>query len=131
MLKKITMAALVAMPLVWAMPAAAQQTSGVLLIYGKDKCPTNNDGEEIVVCQRLDESERFRIPKDLRDAAVRPQQESWAVRQQEALSTGGTGTGSCSAVGANGASGCFVKQATAARAETRQRKKDETDLPLP
>lgn len=131
MLKKITMAALVAMPLVWAMPAAAQQTSGVLLIYGKDKCPTNNDGEEIVVCQRLDESERFRIPKDLRNAQVAPQKESWAVRQQEALSTGGTGTGSCSAVGASGSTGCFVRQATAARAETRKRKKEETDLPLP
>jgi hypothetical protein len=130
MLKKITMAALVAIPLVWAVPAAAQQ-SGVLLIYGKDKCPTNNDGEEIVICRRLDEAERYRIPQDLREGELRPQQQSWAVRQQEALTTGGTGTGSCSAVGANGATGCFVREATAARADTRKRKKEAETLPLP
>src|ERR1700754_2779119 len=101
MLKKVSVAALIAAPLFWAAPAAAQQAPGVLLIYGNDKCPTNKDGEEIVVCRRLDESERFRIPQDLRDAEVKPQQESWAVRQQDALTTGGTGTGSCSAVGAS------------------------------
>jgi len=131
MLKKIAIAALFAAPLAWAAPAAAQQTSGVLLIYGKDKCPTNKDGEEIVVCRRLDESERFRVPKDLRDAEVKPQHESWAVRQQDALTTGAVGTGSCSAVGASGSTGCFVREATAARAETRKRKQAETNLPLP
>lgn len=131
MLKKLAMAALIAAPLVWAMPAAAQRAGSVLLIYGNDKCPTNNDGEEIVVCQRLDESERFRVPKDLREAEVKPQRESWAVRQQDALSVGATGTNSCSAVGANGATGCFVKQANAARAETRKRKEEAENLPLP
>ncbi len=131
MLKKIMIAGLFAVPLAWAAPAAAQQSGGVLLIYGNDKCPTNKDGEEIVVCQRLDESERYRVPKDLRDAEVAPQKESWAVRQQDALTTGAVGTGSCSAVGASGSTGCFVRQATAARAERRKQKKAESDLPLP
>ena len=81
MLKKITLAAVLAAPLLWAAPALAQSSQpGVLLIYGQDKCPTNTNGEEIVVCRRLDESERFRIPKDLREADVMPQYESWAVR---------------------------------------------------
>ena len=131
MLKRLAIAALTAAPLAWAAPAAAQQAPGVLLIYGNDKCPTNKDGEEIIVCQRLDESERFRIPKDLRDAEVKPQQESWAVRQQDALTTGATGTGSCSAVGANGSTGCFVQQATQARQERRKTKEVEQNLPLP
>ncbi|MES2441780.1 MAG: hypothetical protein V4574_03050 [Pseudomonadota bacterium] len=132
MLKKITMAALFAAPLVWAAPAAAQSSTRVVTLFGpEEKCPTNNDGEEIVVCQRLDASERYRVPKDLREAEVKPQNESWAVRQQDALAVGGTGTGSCSAVGANGSTGCFVRQATAARAEARKRKEVETDLPLP
>jgi hypothetical protein len=131
MLKTIAIAALIAAPLLWAAPAAAQQSSSVLVIYGNDKCPTNRDGEEIIVCQRLDERERFRIPKDLRDAEVKPQRESWAVRQQDALTTGGTGTGSCSAVGANGSTGCFVKQATAARQERRKEKEAAENLPLP
>lgn len=131
MLKKLAIAALIAAPLVWAAPAAAQQASGVLLIYGNDKCPTNKDGDEIVVCQRLDESERFRVPKDLRDAEVKPQNESWAVRQQDALTTGAVGTGSCSTVGASGSTGCFVQQATQARRERRKQKEAEQNLPLP
>ncbi|MEZ0243541.1 MAG: hypothetical protein ACAH11_09220, partial [Sphingomonas sp.] len=109
MLKKITIgAALAAAPLLWAAPAFAQTAQpGVVLIYGKDKCPTNENGDEIVVCRRLDEAERFRIPQDLREADVKPQNESWAVRSQDALTAGQTGIGSCSAVGVGGATGCF------------------------
>ena len=132
MLKKITFAALAAAPLLWAAPALAQSSQpGVLLIYGKDKCPTNNDGEEIVVCRRLEESERFRIPRDLREAEVKPQNESWAVRQKDALNTGGTGIGSCSTVGAGGGTGCFGQAAAQSRAENRKRKEDQENLPLP
>jgi hypothetical protein len=132
MVKKLTAAALLAAPLFWAAPAFAQSSApNVLIIYGNDKCPTNTSGEEIVVCQRLDEAERFRIPKDLREVEVTPNRESWAVRQQSALAEGATGTGSCSPVGANGASGCFVKQARAAKAERKEKNAAEAELPLP
>ena len=132
MLKKITLATLVAAPLLWAAPALAQSSQpGVLLIYGQDKCPTNTNGEEIVVCRRLDESERFRIPKDLREGEVKPQNESWAVRQKDALNTGGTGIGSCSAVGPGGGIGCFGQAAAQSRAENRKRKEERENLPLP
>ncbi|RYY41907.1 MAG: hypothetical protein EOP59_11235 [Sphingomonadales bacterium] len=134
MLKRVAIAAaLAAVPLL--MPAAQAQNAaqnGVLVIYGDDKCPTNTDGEEIVVCQRLDEAERFRIPKNLRDVTGRPQaNESWAVRQQDALTVGNTGTGSCSTVGVGGGTGCFVQQATSAKRERRAAKKAEENLPLP
>ena len=133
MLKAMSMIALAAAPLAWAAPALAQNAAqnGVLLIYGEDKCPTNTDGEEIVVCQRLDESERFRIPKDVREVVITPQNESWAVRQEAALEAGDFGVGSCTTVGPASATGCFVKQATQARAEYRARQKAATDLPLP
>lgn len=132
MLKKITLAAALVAPLLWAAPALAQSSQpGVLLIYGKDRCPTNTNGEEIVVCRRLDESERFRIPQDLREAEVKPQNESWAVRQKDALNTGGTGIGSCSAVGPGGGTGCFGQEAARSRAENRKRKEDQENLPLP
>lgn len=134
MLKKIAiLAALAAVPaLVPAAQAQNAPNNGVLLIYGEDKCPTNDNGEEIVVCQRLDEAERFRIPKSLRDQAGRPQaNESWAVRSQGALDAGRMGTGSCSAVGAGGGTGCFVQQATAAKKERQAAKKAEENLPLP
>ena len=133
-LKKLAIAgALAALPAL--IPAAQAQNAaqnGVLVIYGDDKCPTNTNGEEIVVCQRLDEAERFRIPKNIRESTGRPQAtESWAVRQQDALTTGSFGTGSCSAVGAGGGTGCFVQQATAAKQERKAIKKAEENLPLP
>ncbi|MBB4838091.1 MULTISPECIES: hypothetical protein [Sphingomonas] len=135
MLNRILIAgALAAVPML--MPAAAHAQSSaqnsVLIIYGNDKCPTNSNGEEIVVCKRLDEAERFRIPSNLRDQGGPPQKtESWAVRSQDAVTAGNFGTGSCTSVGANGSTGCFVKRATAARAETRARRKAEQNLPLP
>ena len=135
MLKRIVIVAgLAAAPLLAPSAAHAQNAAqgGVLLIYGNDKCPTNDNGEEIVVCQRLDEAERFRIPKTLREQPGRPQAtESWAVRSQDALEAGRFGTGSCSTVGPGGQTGCFVRQATAARADARARKEAETNLPLP
>jgi len=134
MLKRIViLAGLAAAPLL--VPAGQAQNAaqnGVLVIYGNDKCPTNDNGEEIVVCQRLDEAERFRIPQTLRDQTGRPQaNESWAVRSADALDAGRMGTGSCSTVGPGGQTGCFVRQATQARAESRARRQEQTDLPLP
>lgn len=135
MLKRIAfLAGAVALPMLMPAAAHAQNAAqnGVLVIYGNDKCPTNDNGEEIVVCQRLDEAERFRIPKTLRDQGGPIQKtESWAVRSQDALTTGGTGTGSCSTVGASGGTGCFVREATKARAESKKRKEEQTNLPLP
>ena len=127
-------AALAAIPMLAPAVAHAQNAAqnGVLVIYGNDRCPTNENGEEIVVCRRLDEAERFRIPKTLREQAGPPQQtESWAVRSQQAMEVGNFGTGSCSTVGVGGTTGCFVKQATAAKAEYRARREAETNLPLP
>lgn len=135
MLNRIMIAgALAAAPLLLPAVAHAQNAAqdGVLVIYGNDKCPTNANGEEIVVCRRLDERERYRIPQNLREQGGPPQKtESWAVRSQDALTSGDFGTGSCSTVGVGGGTGCFVRKATAARAETRARKKAEENLPLP
>lgn len=135
MIRKMLFAgALAAAPLLMPAAAHAQNAAqnGVLVIYGKDKCPTNENGDEIVVCQRLDEAERFRIPKTLREPSGPPQETtSWAVRSEGVAHTGDYGTGSCSTAGVGGTTGCFVKQATAARAEYRARKQAETNLPLP
>ncbi|MEN2710871.1 hypothetical protein ACQKOH_05225 [Sphingomonas sp. NPDC092331] len=135
MLNRIMIAgALAAIPMLLPVAAHAQNAAqnGVLVIYGKDKCPTNSNGEEIVVCKRLDERERYRIPSNLREQAGPPQKtESWAVRSQDALTSGDFGTGSCSTTGAGGGTGCFVRKATIARAEVRARKKAEENLPLP
>lgn len=129
MLKKIVIAGVIAAPFFWAAPAFAQAQE--LIIYGDDKCPTNANGEEIVVCRRLDESERFRLPKDLREGPLAPQKESWAVRQESALTEGATGTGSCSTVGASGGTGCYVRQGARYKAERKAEKQEAASIPLP
>ncbi len=114
-----------------AAPAAAQVQNGTLVIYGDDKCPTNANGDEIVVCVRRSERERFRIPKELRDAEVTADKESWASRAEANINAGATGVGSCSTVGPGGQTGCFVQRANTARAERRARRDAEASIPLP
>lgn len=96
--------------------------NGVLVLYGNERCPTNNDGDEIVVCDRRDAQEQYRVPKELREFAITPENESWAARAQGTLGTPGSGVdtiGSCSAVGAGGSLGCFAQQARVARGDKR------------
>ena len=105
--------------------------NGVLVLYGNERCPTNNDGDEIVVCERRSAEEQFRVPKELSNFEITPQNQSWAARAQGVMDTGsGVNTiGSCSTVGAGGATGCFAQQARAARAERKARQADERAIP--
>ena len=100
--------------------------NGVLTIYGNQRCPTDSSGNEVVVCVRRSAAEQFRIPKALREFKVTPQNESWAKNQAVTLAAGQAGIGSCSAVGAGGASGCQVQMNRVAKAENKERKKDAT-----
>ena len=113
-------------------PASAQQSAGVLVLYGNDRCPTDNSGNEIVVCRHRPEEERYRIPPELRETREIPaNRESWSARANDAMTVGATGTNSCSAVGSSGASGCLARQITTAKKEYRERHNEMTDLPLP
>jgi hypothetical protein len=94
-----------AAPAPFAAPALAQRQERVLTIFGKDPCPTSN-GEEIVVCRRLPEGERYRIPQDLRRTEGNGR-ETWGDRAASLEYVGKSGVNSCSASGAGGASGCF------------------------
>ena len=89
-----------------------------LAVFGNDPCP-KGVGDEIVVCARLPESERYRIPKRLRDEAkvARPEQ-SWVSRARDIDRTGDDQRpDSCSAVGSGGQTGCFQKFMRDARAQ--------------
>ena len=118
---------------------AAQQASvgrgapvnGVLVLYGNERCPTNNDGDEIVVCERRSAEEQFRVPKELRNFEITPENQSWAARAQGSLDTGVgvNGTGSCSAVGPGGQTGCFAQAARANRAVNKARRQEEASIP--
>ncbi len=100
--------------------------NGVLVLYGNERCPTNGNGEEIVVCQRRGAEEQFRIPMEVRTLEVTPENESWAAREKGNQDVGAVGIGSCSTVGAGGATGCFVQNARRAKREAQARGKDAT-----
>lgn len=98
-------------------PADAQRRQRVVEVFGTDRCPEGNS-EEIIVCARKPESDRYRIPTEFREptAADRESQES---RVDEAVALGRTGTDSCSAVGPGGFTGCFVQQVRQNRGERK------------
>ena len=91
-------------------PALAQRSKvSEIIVYGTDPCPRSTD-DDVVVCARRPEAERFRIPEVLRENGTLQERQSW-TKQAEALSTvGATGIGSCSAVGPGGASGCAQQE---------------------
>ena len=100
--------------------------NGVLTIYGNQRCPTDNSGNEVVVCVRRSAAEQFRIPKDLREFKVTPQNQSWAKNQGVTLAAGQGGIGSCTTVGPGGGIGCLAQQTRAAKAEAKERQADAT-----
>jgi len=121
-----------------AVPAPAKPTTigpvsrnapinGVLVLYGNEQCPTDRDGNEIVVCTRRDASEQFRVPKELREFKVTPENQSWALRAQGTLDTGASGIGSCSAIGPGGSLGCSQQQFRESKQVNKDRKEAEEE----
>ncbi len=97
-------------------PAAAQDAAGdrvnQVIIFGEDECPEST-GDTITVCARLDESERYRIPPNLR-TSTSPENESWTNRALALEAVGDFGPLSCTPVGAGGDLGCTVEMIEAA-----------------
>jgi hypothetical protein len=89
-----------------AAPAMAQQARvSEIIVYGTDPCPRSTD-DEIVVCARKPESERFRIPEALRQGGALQSRQAWAARAKQFEVVGRTGINSCSPVGPGGWTGC-------------------------
>ncbi|MCF8709439.1 hypothetical protein [Rhizorhapis sp. SPR117] len=87
-----------------------------LIVYGDDPCPEST-ADQITVCARKGENERFRIPEALRSESNRPANTSWTTRAEALEYVGRSGTDSCSPVGAGGFTGCFSQLMREARAE--------------
>ena len=80
-------------------PAIAQNTTvSEVIVYGTDPCPRSTD-DEIVVCARKPEEERYRIPERLRQGGSLQSRQSWAARAKQFEVVGRTGINTCSPVG--------------------------------
>jgi hypothetical protein len=108
-------------------PAAAQDTDRIseIIVYGDDPCPRSTD-DDIVVCARKPESERYRIPERLRTGGPRQTREAWANKARALETVGATGINSCSPVGPAGFTGCLVQVVKQARSETNEAVQQDT-----
>lgn len=93
-------------------PAAEAQNyrSRTVLVYGDDPCPKASNPDEIVICARRPEEERYRIPKEIREQeqAEIDRRDNVGAQRMELASgrPSATGTGSCSPAGQAGMTGC-------------------------
>src|SRR5690606_3287370 len=66
----------------WPAPGLAQDAAGdkvnTVIVYGDDQCQEST-ADELVICVRLDEGERYRIPEALRQSDD-PANQAWANR---------------------------------------------------
>jgi hypothetical protein len=105
-------------------PAAAQSNNiSEIIVFGTDPCPRSTD-DQVVVCARKPESERYRIPERLRSTGSPQAREAWANKARALETVGATGTNSCSPVGPGGFTGCLTRVIREARQESRDRSGD-------
>ena len=95
----------------------------IVTVFGSDPCPKASDANEIVVCSRRPDEERYRIPPTVRTGVgARP---GISARRKALLgsATGGAGgsIGSCSPVGPGGGTGCNQAMQDAYREEKNPR----------
>ena len=101
-------------------PALAQGSNiSEIIVYGTDPCPRSTD-DQVVVCARKPESERFRIPERYRQSGSRQSRESWANKALAFETYGRTGINSCSPVGPAGFTGCTQQLINQAFKERRE-----------
>lgn len=120
-MRSLLAAGVLALGLLQAAPGLAQDAPepkvNQLIVFGNDPCPPSEDGL-ITVCARKAESERYRIPENLRQS-VSPQNEAWNNKVLAYERVMRTGTMSCSAVGAGGWTGCSGQLIDQAYAEKK------------
>ncbi len=106
-------------------PAMAQQGGNVaeVIVYGNDPCPRSTD-DQVVVCARRPEADRYRIPERLRPSGTRQQTEAWAKKARVIETVGSSGINSCSPVGPGGYTGCLTQVIREAREQRQQSNSD-------
>lgn len=115
-----------------ALPGTATAQAGnrisEIIVYGNDPCPRSTD-DEVVVCARKPETERYRIPERFRSSGPRQTREAWANKARALETVGATGINSCSPVGPAGFTGCLTQVVRQARAEADEAAAEGTAPP--
>lgn len=85
-------------------------------IYGDDVCPAAANDDEIIVCARQPEEERFRLPPATREKATQSRRNNaWVARVGEMADAGRNDK--CTAVGNGDHTGCTIQKIERAAAE--------------
>ncbi|WP_243455572.1 hypothetical protein [Sphingosinicella sp. BN140058] len=106
------------------------ERSSSLVVYGDDPCPKAQDDEEIVVCARRPETERYRIPKEFRKNKDERGSVAWGARfDQLEEATRYTRPNSCSVVGTWGQTGCWNMNIGRWAAERRAMQAEANAIP--
>ncbi len=104
-------------------PEASGTKISTLVVFGDDPCPRSKD-DEIVVCARQPENERYRIPKALRNKKKEEVTQSWVERARTLDMVSQKGIpDSCSPIGTGGQTGCMRQFLDRARAEREAARK--------
>ena len=112
-------------------PAAIAQTQpsgdrvNEIIVFGTDPCPRATD-DQVVVCKRVGEEERYRIPERLREGGSLQERTAWANKVRSIERVGRTGIQSCSPVGPAGYTGCMEQMINSAREESSEATDRET-----
>lgn len=128
---RLPLAALFLASSLFALPAAAQDDTAnadkinQVIVYGDDKCEQSSSNE-IVVCNRMPETDRYRVPQIFRGGdPLDPRNQAWLNRVTSMERVGRFGTDSCSPVGLGGFTGCTQSLLAGAKAERQA--SDKTD----
>ena len=115
----------------FAAPPALAQTGAnndrvnEIIVFGNDPCPRSTD-DEVVVCKRVGEEERYRIPERLREGGSLQERTAWAKKVRSIERVGRTGPQSCSPVGPAGYTGCMEQMIRDAREESDEAVQQQT-----
>jgi hypothetical protein len=106
-------------------PAEAQSSQMEVVVYGNDPCPRETESQ-VVVCHRVPENQRYRLPKNQQLQGSRQERQSWANKAQSVMTAGNTGINSCSPVGPAGHTGCLIQQIRQERQDAREQAEQNT-----
>ncbi|MEG3179959.1 hypothetical protein [Sphingomonas sp. LT1P40] len=131
MIRMLLLTALLATPAMAQEAASGEPPQRVrsVVLFGEDKCPKAESADEVVICSRPGDSP-FRIPKALRKTEPGPGGTSW-VRRAELVDEVNRAVlpGSCNPIGSFGQSGCTMQMLRQWKAEQREKKAAEAEIP--